>query len=147
MVSLLEMHQEVDSKDHCSAVGQGGGGCDSSISVCTFHQSRMCAVATGDNSLRVVRPAVVRRFAHDARLWRCLCQILYILEDQCEAQQGPPAQCLWCWVGCHFGPHIGRVGVIVSTWFTRGILMSPECWWTWRRHAISLCGGGLRKGV
>ena len=35
----------------------------------------------------MVRPALVRRFAEnrDAALWRCLCWILHIPEDQCEA--------------------------------------------------------------
>ena len=43
-----------------------------------------CATARPNYSLR---PALVRRFAenHDARLWRCLCQILHIPEGQCEA--------------------------------------------------------------
>ena len=46
-----------------------------------------CAAARANYLLRVVRPALVRRFAenHDAGLWRCLCQILHIPEDQCEA--------------------------------------------------------------
>ena len=46
-----------------------------------------CANARANYDLRVIRPALARHFAqaHDAGLWRCLCAILRVGEDQCDA--------------------------------------------------------------
>ena len=46
-----------------------------------------CANARANYALRVVRPDLVRHFAqaHDAGLWRCLCAIVRVGEDQCDA--------------------------------------------------------------
>ena len=92
-----------------------------------------CAAARANYLLRVVRPALVRRVAenHHAGLWRCLCQILHIPEDPCEATARTTSTMPLVLGGMGPGcPLFGRVGVTVSTWFTRGILTSQECWWT-----------------
>ena len=46
-----------------------------------------CANARTTYSLRVVRPELVMEFAraNDAWLWRCMCSILGIVPDQCDA--------------------------------------------------------------
>ena len=46
-----------------------------------------CANARANYALRVIRPELARHFAqaHDAGLWRCLCAILRVIEDQCDA--------------------------------------------------------------
>ena len=46
-----------------------------------------CANARANYALRVIRPELARHFAqaHDAGLWRCLCAILRVGEDQCDA--------------------------------------------------------------
>ena len=46
-----------------------------------------CANARANYVLRVIRPELARHFAqaHDAGLWRCLCAILRVGEDQCDA--------------------------------------------------------------
>ena len=45
-----------------------------------------CANARANCALRVVRPDLARQFAqaHDAGLWRCLCAIVRVGEDQCD---------------------------------------------------------------
>ena len=45
-----------------------------------------CANARANYALRVVRPDLARQFAqaHDAGLWRCLCAIVRVGEDQCD---------------------------------------------------------------
>ena len=46
-----------------------------------------CASARANYSLRVVRPELVAQFAaaHDAGLWRCLCDTVNVAPDQCSA--------------------------------------------------------------
>ena len=46
-----------------------------------------CANARANYALRVIRPELARHFAqaHDAGLWRCLCVILRVGEDKCDA--------------------------------------------------------------
>ena len=47
-----------------------------------------CANARANYAPRVIRPELARHFAqaHDAGLWRCLCAILRVGEDQCDAR-------------------------------------------------------------
>ena len=94
-----------------------------------------CTAARANYLLRVVRPALVRRFAenHDAGLWRCLCQILHIQEDQCEATARTASTMPLVLGGMGLRSAVRTslpVGVTVSTRFTRGILTSQERWWT-----------------
>ena len=46
-----------------------------------------CANARANCALRGIRPDLARHFeqAHDAGMWRCLCAILRVGEDQCDA--------------------------------------------------------------
>ena len=46
-----------------------------------------CANARANYSLRVVRPELVTQFAeaHDEGIWRCMCAVLGVATDQCDA--------------------------------------------------------------
>ena len=65
-----------------------------------------CAAARANYLLRVVRPALVKKFEenHDAGVVEICAKYCTSRKISVKPQQGPPAQCLWCWVGWDFGP-------------------------------------------